>query len=364
MTAVGRLTAFALFSLAVAAVAVPRILSSDSRAGRQDSQSSTPPPPRAPTVIVHTVRPEQLVERLATTGTLRANEQVEISSELSGKVAQLRFQEGSPVARGQVLLKIEAGELETQRQRALHRVELARRREAREQKLVADGLISSQEYDFARTNLDVLESELALVDAQLEKTEIRAPFSGIVGLRFISPGAYVTPQTRIASLQDLDPMKVDFSVPERYASRVQLGQRLDLQVAGLEERFEAEIYAIEPSVEATTRSLVVRARLQNRQGFLRPGAFADISVIIARIEEALTVPSVAIIPELGGKKVLIVEDGIVASRPVETGIRTEATVEITAGLNANDQVIIRGLEAVNVGTVVDARSDTGSPGAH
>ncbi len=360
MTPVGRFAAFSLVALAIAAVATPRILSrlshnGDARASTSLGQRST----RKPTVVVYEVRSAPLTERLATTGTLRANEQIAITTELSGKVAAIRFREGAAVRKGDVLLEIDANEIETQRKRAFHRAELARKREARERRLLEDGLISSQEYDFARTDLDVLETELALVDARLEKTSVRAPFGGIVGLRFISPGAYVTPQTRIASLQDLDPMKVDFAVPERYASRVKIGQRVEIKVAGLKKPFEAAIYAIEPAVEASTRSLVVRARFPNPLGTLRPGAFADVSVIITEVPEALTVPSVAVIPELGGKKVFVVEEGVVAARSVETGIRTEKELEITSGLKAGDRVVIRGLEAISHGSAVEVLEEAG-----
>ena len=254
-----------------------------------------------------------------------------------------------------MLVELDDSELKAQRERAVHRVELARRREVRQRQLRDDGLISDSEYDSARTELDVLQSELALVEAQLEKTAIRAPFGGVVGLRYVSPGAHVTPQTRIASLQDLDPMKVDFTVPERYADRIRVGQRVELSVAGSERTYAAEIYAVEPAVDATTRSLVVRARLANPDGRLRPGAFADVSVVVAEVPRALSVPSVAVIPELGGKKVFVVEDGVAVARPVETGIRTDVAVEVTSGVAAGDRVIVSGLERVKAGDPVEAR---------
>jgi membrane fusion protein, multidrug efflux system len=353
MTKTGRIVAILIFALLAAAVAVPRFLASRSP-GAAAENAPQPAAERVAGVAVHVVESGPLEERLSTTGTLRANEQIEVTAEISGKVAALHFREGSEVEAGQVLVTIDASELTAQRDRASHRVDLSRRREARQRQLLEDGLISSQDYDFARTDLEVLEAELTLVEAQLAKTSVKAPFEGVVGLRFVSPGAYVTPQTRIASLQDLDPMKVDFSVPERYVGRVAVGQKVDLSVAGVDDRFDAEIYAIEPAVDQATRSLVVRARMPNPRGRLRPGAFADVSVIVAQTPAALTVPSVAIIPELGGKKVFVVEDGVAVSRVVETGIRTETSVEVTSGLEVGDRVIVRGLQGLTAGTRVDA----------
>ncbi len=362
MTRSAKLAFCIVFALLIAAVVWPRL--SARRAADKQAQAAaevvTSGPQRV-AVVAHTVQSARLVESLSTTGALLANEQVDVVSEIAGHVAELKFREGAVVAAGDVLVELDRTELGAQRDRAAHRVELARRREARQRQLLDDGLISPQDYDFVRTDLDVLESELALVEAQLSKTKVLAPFSGVVGLRFVSPGAYVTPQTRIASLQDLDPMKVDFSVPERYAARIGAGQKVEVRVAGFDDRFTAEIYAIEPEVDAATRSLLVRARLPNSLGRLRPGAFAEVEVIIAEVPAALTVPATAIIPELGGKKVFVVENGAAVARKIETGIRTDTEVEVTSGLEAGDSVIVRGLERVSSGTPVETLAGGSAP---
>lgn len=357
MNKTARIASIVVLLLALVAILAPRIFSSSSRGTTSTpaEQAAATEPPRT-AVTVHTVQPQVLTEQLSTTGTLRANEQVELTTEIAGKVASIRFREGSRVAAGDVVLELDAAELSAQRERAAHRVDLARRREERQRELLEDGLLSAQEYDFVRTELDVLRAELTLVEAQLSKTTLRAPFGGVIGLRFVSPGAYVTPQTSVASLQDLDPIKVDFTVPERHASRIRLGDVVEIAVAGVEGRFPAEIFAIEPAVDPATRSLVVRARRANPDGKLLPGAFADVQVVVSEVPEALAVPSVAVVPELGGKKVFVVEQGHAQSRPVETGIRTDTMVEVTAGLEAGDQVIVGGVERVRTGDAVDARS--------
>jgi membrane fusion protein, multidrug efflux system len=349
-----RLTLVAIGVALVVAVVAPHFLSRASRGRDAPAAAGATTKPRV-AVLVHTVRPGPLVERLATTGTLRANEQIEVTSEIAGQVREVRFREGSEVDAGAVLVTLDDSELRARRDGALHRVELAEGREARQRKLLADQLVSQQEYDLVRTELDVLRAELALAEAQLAKTVVRAPFEGMVGLRNVSPGAYITSQTRIASLQDLDPMKVDFTVPERYAARLAIGRPVELSVAGVDSKFKASIIAVEPVVNPDTRSIVVRAQLANPGRRLRPGAFADVSIVVTNVPEALSVPSVGIIPELGGHRVMVVENGVADSRAVEIGIRTDTAVEVTSGLKAGDQVIVGGLERVGPGDPVEAR---------
>jgi membrane fusion protein (multidrug efflux system) len=203
----------------------------------------------------------------------------------------------------------------------------------------------------------VFAAELRLAEAQLEKTRIRAPFRGLIGLRRVSQGAALTPQTRIATLQALDTVKVDFSVPERYAGRIRAGGTVDFRVEGLEEAFVGEIYAVEPAVDPNTRSLRARARTANPNGVLLPGAFADIEVVVHELEDALAVPATAIIPELGGKKVFVVEDGRAQPRPVETGIRAETEVQILRGLGPGDRVIVTGVQRLSTGLAVTERRE-------
>jgi len=294
-------------------------------------------------VRVHEVVATDLAERLATIGTVRANEEVELVSETSGKISAIHFDEGAAVNKGQLLLKIDDSEIMAERQRAVYRVELARRAEARQQQLLDDGVISSETYDVALGELNVLKAELQLIEAQLLKTEIRAPFGGVIGLRWVSPGSYLSSQTRIASLHDLDPAKIDFSVPERYSGLMRIGEEITFTVEGHEQVFSGTIYAIEPSVDAASRSLRMRARSPNSNGTLLPGTFANVDLAVRSATGALTVPAIAVIPELGGKKVYVYEMGKAVPKTVTTGIRNEREVEITSGLEAGDLVITTGI---------------------
>ena len=304
-------------------------------------------------VKVHRVVPTLLIERLATTGTVRANEEVEIVSEISGKISGILFEEGSRVAAGELLLKIDDTELLAERQQALYQVELAERAEARQQRLLEDGVTSSENYDVALGELNVLRAALQLIEAQQLKTEIRAPFSGVIGLRWVSPGSFLSPQTRIASLSDLDLVKLDFTVPEKYSALLRVGDEISFAVEGTSRTFPGTIYAIEPSVDASTRSLRMRARCPNRGGVLVPGAFANVDLVVRSVPNALTVPSIAVIPELGGKKVFVFDDGKAQPRTVETGIRSDTAVQITSGLVEDELVIVSGIQQLQPGLEIE-----------
>jgi membrane fusion protein (multidrug efflux system) len=333
----------------LAAIAAPKL----KQLGQTDTPAAASASQNILQVRAHRVTPKRLTERLSTTGTLRANEQVEIVSEVSGKISAIHFTEGSRVAAGDLLLKIDDSELVAERMRALHRVELAERAEARQKQLLDDGVISREQYDVALGQLNVLRAELQLIEAQLEKTEIRSPFGGTIGLRWVSPGSYLSSQTRIASLHDLDPVKLDFTVPERYSTLLQVGDEISFTVEGYQGSFPGTLYAIEPSVDATTRSLRMRARCPNSDGALVPGMFANVDLVIRSVPDALTVPSIAIIPELGGKKIFVYEGGVAQPRPVETGIRTESEVQVTSGLAAGDLVITTAILQLQPGLAVE-----------
>ena len=312
------------------------------------------PAPAAEALEVETlaVTPHRLVERFATVGTVLADEQIELRSEISGVLREILFSEGARVAGGQLLVQIEDAEYIAERDRGRHRVELAELREARQQGLLAQGLTSQEEYDLALSQLNVLRAELRLAEAELGKTQIRAPFPGVIGLRSVSRGAALTPQTPIARLQKIDTVKIEFSVPGSQAGRVRVGETITFQVKGTRSAHTGEIYALEPNVDRETRSLKARARCANPGGELLPGAFADVELAINEIEDALTVPAMAIIPELGSKKLFVVEDGKAAPRLVETGVRTDTEVEITRGLVAGERVIVSAIQRLSSGLPV------------
>jgi membrane fusion protein (multidrug efflux system) len=218
--------------------------------------------------------------------------------------------------------------------------------------------VSQENYDFAQSELNVLRAELELAEGRLLKTRIHAPFGGIVGLRDVSVGSYLTPQTRIATLQDVDPVKVDFSVPEKYVRHLKAGGQIQFRTKGSDEVHTGIILAVEPLIDLDTRSLTVRAQSPNPNGALVPGAFADVEIVVRRIQGALAVPSRAVIPELGGKKVFVYENGEAQPRSVETGLRTAETVEVTRGLEPNDRVIVTAIQRLRPGLPVEIQAET------
>jgi membrane fusion protein (multidrug efflux system) len=293
-------------------------------------------------VYTHEVRPRTLQERIIATGTLTADEAVDLVSELSGKVVAIRFQEGTSVRKGDVLLKIDDAELRTQLLRVQSRVKLAQAQSER-QKQLGVGVGTTQEaYEIALSETRVLEAEAKVVQTQLAKSEVRAPFDGRIGLRYVSEGAFVTPTTRIAALQKVDPIKVEFSISERHQDRLQSDARVSIAVAGLTEPLAGEIYAREPSIDLDTRMLRFRARAPNPDGRALPGGFATVEMPLREIPNAITIPADALIAGLNQHQVYIVEQGRAQPRTVALGLRLASEVQILSGLQAGDIVITSG----------------------
>lgn len=300
-------------------------------------------------VSVFTVRPEKLLETVSATGSLLADEGVELQAETNGKVVSIRFTEGARVRKGDLLVKLNDADLVATHSRATYRKELAVLRERRIATLLKQGVARQEEYDTALNELNVQDAEIELTEALIAKTEIRAPFDGIVGLRYVSEGSFVNAATRIATLQRLDRLKIDFSVPEKYAARVQVGKPIVFTVAGASARFAGQIYALDPRIDAATRTVLIRATCPNPDGRLLPGAFANVAVTLAEVADALMVPAVAVIPGLEEKNVFVLKDGKAERRVVQTGTRTEDTVHILSGLAAGDVVITSGLQQMRPG---------------
>lgn len=308
-----------------------------------------------PSVAVEVVEMEYEVieDRIFSSGTIQANELVELTAEASGIITEILFDEGSEVNRGALLVKINDSELQAQKQRTAYRLSLAEQREERQRRLLDRGGISQDDYDATLNEVNVLRAEEQLIQAQIEKTEIRAPFSGRIGLKYVSTGAYITPATRVASLQEVDPVKIDFSIPERFISRVTVGDQIEFTVQGVDSTFTGVVYAIEPRIDTQTRTLQIRALSPNTEYLLFPGAFANIVLIMEQIENALMVPAISVIPELNSQRLFVVRDGRVERLTVQTGIRTSDRVQILDGLQQGDLVLTTGLLQVRDGMEVE-----------
>jgi membrane fusion protein (multidrug efflux system) len=299
------------------------------------------------------VQPTRIADRLVVTGTVLPGEAVELHSEISGIVEALFFEEGRPVQKGMVLMRLNDDELQAQLRQVEARLQLVQEQLRRQEQLLEKGGVSQETVDATRSEARVLQAQADLIRAQLAKTEVRAPFSGVIGLRSISVGSYVTPSTSIALLQALDSVKVEFAVPERYAHRVQVGQRIRFTVEGQTRTFEGRIYAVEPRIDESTRMLRVRAISRNSERLLLPGAFARIELIFQEIDQALLVPAIAVVPEMGQNKVFVYENGQVATRYIKPGLRLEDSVQVLEGLQPQDTVMVTGVQLLQPGMPVD-----------
>lgn len=316
--------------------------------------AAAPAPSRSAPLAVTTyvVAPSRLTERVQATGELKANEEVELRSEAAGRLVALHFREGEEVAAGTLLVKINDADLQAERRRTEVRRALAGQREERVRALLAESTVSQQIYDEAAGELKTLDAELDLLAARIAKTEIRAPFAGRIGLRAMSEGGYVTSATPIATLQDLDPIKLDFAIPEKYSGQIGAGTRIEFSVAGIERKFQGEVYAVEPRIDSGTRTIRLRARAGNPDRLLYPGSFAKVDLVLSEQQDAVLVPAVALVPGLETTTLFVVEDGKAVARQVETGQRTANEVQVSRGLSVGEVVITSGLQQLRTGMAV------------
>ena len=299
------------------------------------------------------LRPQVFNDNISLSGTLEANEQIELRSEVSGVVESINFEEGSKVSQGQVLFRVNDFELQAQLSKVKTAQKLASENERRAKLLLEKQAISQEEYDIASADYQSASAESQLINAQLSKATVRAPFSGIIGLRSISKGTYVTPITPVAKLVNISKLKITFSIPEKYASQVKVGSQLTFTTSDSKEENSATIYAIEPEVEIATRTLKMRAIADNTEGKLFPGSYANVILPLETITDALLVPSEALIPVQNGKKIFITKDGKAKEVDVEVGARTGSSVRVISGLHEGDTILTYGVMALKNGTPVN-----------
>jgi membrane fusion protein (multidrug efflux system) len=289
------------------------------------------------------VQPETFDNNLSLSGSIEANERVDIRSEVSGIVESINFQEGGNVSKGQLLFKVNDTELRAQLSQANTKESLASENERRAKLLLQKEAISQEEYDVSRAELASTKAQSQLIKAQIAKTEVRAPFSGRIGLRSISVGTYITPAVLVANLVNIGKLKITFSIPEKYVNQLNPNSVILFTVTGSDKEYTAKIYAIEPTVEIATRTLQVRAITGNKDGKLLPGTFANVELPLDVIKDAIVVPTQAVIPVQNGKKVFISDMGKAKEIMVETATRTDASLLVISGLKAGDTVITTGV---------------------
>jgi membrane fusion protein (multidrug efflux system) len=317
-----------------------RITKNKAENEKGNDKTGKKPPVTVSGIVVKT---QDFSNTISLSGSIEANEQIEIHSEVSGIVESISFSEGSQVRQGQVLLKVNDIELRAQLAQAKTKESLASENERRAKLLLQKEAISQEEYDIASADYRTAKAQTQLIQAQIGKTSIRAPFSGKVGLRTISPGTYLTPTTLIANLVNTNPLKITFSIPEKYASEIVKGSQITFTVPNMTEKFNAKIYALEPGIELATRTLKIRALTENSNSKLLPGTFANIELPLRNIKDAIIIPTEAIVPVQDGKKVFIANNGQAKEIKVETLARTDKDVVITSGLKAGDTLLTSGM---------------------
>jgi membrane fusion protein (multidrug efflux system) len=308
--------------------------------------------PVAANVTVSIVKAGRFDTKIMATGTTLSNEEVDLKPESSGKITQILFKEGDKVSKGDLLLRLNASDLIATLKKLELQKKLAAEKEAREKKLLDIKGVSQEEYDASLNALQGIEADMEFTEAQIAKAEVHAPFDGVIGLKSVSEGSYVSPTVKIASIQQIDPIKIDFFIPEKYAGIVHKGDKVNFKLQGEANSFEGQIYAIEPKIDLATRTLQLRATCPNHQGKILPGAFAKIELVLKETDNSILIPTEALIPVLKGQNVFIYQNGFAKTQPVETGARTDTQIEITNGLHDGDTVITTGIMQLKPGASV------------
>jgi membrane fusion protein (multidrug efflux system) len=304
-------------------------------------------------VTVITLKKETLKNQLNVTGTIQPNESVSLRPEVSGLVTKISFKEGQYVLKGTPLLYLNDNDLQAQHQKLEFTQKLFESQENRQKQLLAREAISQVEYDIVLNQYNTTLSDLKLVEAQIQKTIVRAPFNGTLGLRQVSEGSVIGTGDEIATFVNLDPIKIEFSIPERYANLAKVGASIYFSSESTLQEVEGKVYAFEPQIDAATRTLKIRAQSSNKEGKFLPGMFVKIRFVLGEINDALMVPAESLIPELQGYKVFVVgKDQKAQERVVEIGTRTESQVQITSGLEEGDLVLTSGILQARTGSLL------------
>lgn len=298
------------------------------------------------------IKPESMTDELTVTGTLLPDEEVDLSFETSGKIVEINFMEGSSVKKGQILAKVNDRQLQAELQRLQAQVKLAEDRVYRQQALLKRDAVSQEAYEQVRTDLATLNAEINIVKEEIALTELKAPFDGVIGLRQVSVGTYASPTTIVAKLTKTSPLKVEFSVPERYAGDMKRGLNLDFYMEDRLKVYKAKVYAVESTIDQELHQLKVRAIYPNHDNALLPGRYASINLKKAEINDAIAIPAEAIVPEMGKDKVYLFKNGLAQPVEITTGLRTDAEVQVVRGLQVGDTIITSGTLQLRTGLPV------------
>lgn len=328
----------------------------DKKNGAQTNQGGPAKQPPLP-VEAMIVSAKELSADIEVPGSLMANESTEIHPETSGRLVLLNVKEGTMVGKGTLLAKLYDGDLQArinslnvQLKKYEVQLKIAQQNEDRSAKLLKIQGISQQDYDMAllqvnniMADMEIIRAQMGEIRANMTKLNVYAPYSGKLGLKNISPGSFVTPTTIITTISQVNQLKLQFNVPEKYAAMVKKGQNIDFTIDGNEKKFTASVIATEDAVEENTRSLAIRAIVKGNDPELIPGAFARIKIVLGKNEEALLVPNSSIVPQGRKKLIYVFKSNKAVSTEITTGVRDSTNIQVLTGLNKGDTVITTGL---------------------
>ena len=303
--------------------------------GKDGKKPATP-------VKVFVVGDTKIEDKVYANGTVLANETAELQLETSGRITYLYLPEGKQVAEGTLLLKVNDAEIRAQLDKVVAKLKLYVGTEARQRQLLQSNGISKQEYELTLSDLQSLRADSQYYQTQIAKTELHAPFSGIIGVRNISKGSYITPSIIVTNIHQVNPVKIEFTLPEKYSEMFKVGDLISYKKEGSSEILTGKIEVKDPSVDLNSRSVRYRALSPNPKGLLSPGAFVKVELLVRDNANTLFVPTEAIVPIVKGKKVYVVKNNIAEEKIIETGIRTEDNIQILSGLQIGDSVVING----------------------
>ncbi len=302
------------------------------------------------------VKTSHISEDIVSVGSVIPDEIVDLTFETSGKVVSILFDEGSYVKEGEILAKINDSPLLAELARAKSEVPLLQQRLYRHEELLKREAVSQEAYDIVSTDLDKLHADIAIIESQIALTELRAPFSGVVGLRKISEGAYASTGTSVATLTRMQPVKIELSYPERYTGSISVGTPIEFTIDGDLTPFKSSIYAIEPNIDSDIKTQSARAIYANSRSELTPGRFVTVRITVSSEADAMTLPSQSIVSEVGRTIVYRYKSGKVEPVVVDLGIRADARVEVIRGIEVGDTIVTTGLLQMRPGLPVKLES--------
>ncbi|OWP63356.1 efflux transporter periplasmic adaptor subunit [Hymenobacter amundsenii] len=329
--------------------------SPEAKGGKGGGKSKAGGPPKAGPALpveVYVVEATNLSDAVAATGSILAEESVIIKSEVAGKITSLNLREGQPVRKGQVLVSINAADIQAALRKQEYNIRLFRDAEKRQRTLLDKEYISAQEYEQANNQLLTAQADLGALRATLAKSTIRAPFDGVLGLNTATVGTYVSPGTEITTLSKVRPVKIEFTVPGRFARLVNVQDPITITDESSNNKYKAKVYALDPQIDPVSRTQTVRARYPNTNNELRPGAFVKVNLELGQTEGALQVPTEAVVPEAAGYSVYLIKNGKMEPRKIKIGIRSNKLIQVTDGLAVGDSVIRTGILQVKPGDAV------------